>query len=227
MKKNVLLIGESSTIGKSIKKVLIKESYNIYGTTSKSLDLSSEDSVNRFIEKNKKTKFDHIIFLAAINNPTPFTELSREAFEDAYSINFKSFIYLLKSLIDNIPKNQNSTITLISSLYGVVGRKNRFLYSTSKHFLNGAMKTLAIELAPYSIRVNCVSPGYVDTRMTKKNNNKVQLKKIINKIPMSRLGRPKEIANVVSFLISNNASYITGQNIIVDGGVMAGGFWAD
>ena len=126
-----------------------------------------------------------------------------------------------------MPTNSNSSIIIISSLFSSFGRDKRFLYSSSKHFLNGAMKNLAIELGTYRIRVNSIAPGFIDTKMTRNNNSNNSLSKIIKKIPAGRLGKSKDIAEVVMFLLSSKSSYITGQELVVDGGLTAGGFWED
>ena len=89
------------------------------------------------------------------------------------------------------------------------------------------MKNLAIELGTYRIRVNSIAPGFIDTKMTRNNNSNNSLSKIIKKIPAGRLGKSKDIAEVVMFLLSSKSSYITGQELVVDGGLTAGGFWED
>ncbi len=226
MAKKVLLIGEKSDIGKGIKNSLKKGGYSIDGTSSKTLDLSSRESVDSFLSKSNK-KYDSIIFVAASNIPKNFMKLKSQDFDESIDINFKSFVLILRTLIKKMPKNSNSSIVIISSLFASSGRNGRFLYSSSKHFLNGAMKNLSIELGSSGIRVNSIAPGFIDTKMTRNNNSKDSLKKIIKKIPIGRLGNPKDIANLVLFLLSSKAAYITGQELIVDGGITAGGFWED
>ncbi|MDG2006280.1 MAG: SDR family oxidoreductase [Thermodesulfobacteriota bacteirum] len=226
MAKSALLIGEKSDIGATIKTYLKKEGYVVTGTTSSTLDLSSKESVDNFLLKNNK-KFNSIIFVAATNTPKKFLNLEDKDFDYSYDVNFKSFVFILKNLISKMPTNSNSSIIIISSLFGSFGRDKRFLYSSSKHFLNGAMKNLAIELGTYRIRVNSIAPGFIDTKMTRNNNSNNSLSKIIKKIPAGRLGKSKDIAEVVMFLLSSKASYITGQELVVDGGLTAGGFWED
>ena len=226
MSKSALLIGERSDIGTTIKTLLKKDGYNVTGTSSRSLDLSSKVSVDNFLLKNNK-KFNSIIFVAATNTPEKFLNLKDRDFDYSYNVNFKSFIFILRNLISKMPRNTNSSIIIISSLFGSVGRNKRFLYSSSKHFLNGAMKNLAIELGAHGIRVNSIAPGFIDTKMTRSNNSKTSVTKIIKKIPVGRLGKSKDIAELAMFLLSSKASYISGQELVVDGGLTAGGFWED
>ena len=113
---------------------------------------------------------------------------------------------------------------MISSLYGFLARKGRLPYVISKHALNGAVKTLAIELAPFGIIVNALSPGYIATKMTYQNNSPEKVAKFVEGIPVGRLGDPGDIAEVAAFLCSRKNRYLTGQDIVVDGGFSVGGF---
>jgi len=94
----------------------------------------------------------------------------------------------------------------------------------SKHALQGAVKTLAIEWAPLGVLVNAISPGYISTKMTYKNNSAETIARFIAGIPLGRLGTPEDIAEVASFLCSSNNRYLTGQDLVVDGGFSIGGF---
>jgi 3-oxoacyl-[acyl-carrier protein] reductase len=109
-------------------------------------------------------------------------------------------------------------------LYGFLARKGRLPYVISKHGLLGAVRTLAIELAKYNILTNAVSPGYINTKMTTKNNSPEKINELVQGIPQRRLGKPEEIAKVVNFLVNDDNTYINGQDIVVDGGFSIGGF---
>ena len=220
--ENVLLIGASGGIGSSIKKKLSKK-YHLDSTNSKKLDLSKEKSIKNFIHK-KKIKYNHIIFSAGINELTSFQQISKYSLINALEVNIINFLIVLSSLIKNNLAKNNCSITLISSLYGVFGRKNRLPYVISKHALNGASKTLAIELGKKKIRVNTISPGFINTKLTKKNLTINEINSIKNKIPLGDLGNPEDIANVASFLVSKEARYVSGTNIVVDGAYSCGAF---
>jgi len=115
-------------------------------------------------------------------------------------------------------------VLVISSLYGFLARSGRLPYVISKHGLNGAVKTLAIELAPYGVLVNSLSPGYIGTKMTYQNNSEETIAKLVLGIPLGRLGSAEDIAEVAEFLCSKKNKYINGQDIVVDGGFSIGGF---
>ena len=97
-------------------------------------------------------------------------------------------------------------------------------YAISKHALIGAMKTMAIELGEFGVMVNAVSPGYIDTKMTSKNNSPEVIQKLISGIPVKRLGSPDDVARAVSFLASPQNHYVNGLDLVVDGGYSVGGF---
>jgi 3-oxoacyl-[acyl-carrier protein] reductase len=129
-----------------------------------------------------------------------------------------------KYLLPYFKRTKNGHILAISSIYGVVSRKGRSAYSMSKHALTGLVQTMALEFALYNVKVNALAPGFVETEMTKKNNTKEIIDGFIEKIPLGKLSLPEDIANAAYYLCSPQNTYITGQNIIADGGILAGGF---
>ena len=114
--------------------------------------------------------------------------------------------------------NLYGRIINISSIYGTISKSKRASYSTTKWGLIGFTKAVALDLASKGVLVNAVSPGFVDTSLTRKILGENELKKLISTIPQQRLANPKEIAKIVLFLSSDENTYITGQNIIIDGG---------
>lgn len=106
----------------------------------------------------------------------------------------------------------------ISSAFGIIARAKQTLYVASKHGLNGMTKALALELAPNNILVNSVCPGFVETDMVLKRNSSIKIATLKEAIPLARLAKPKEIAELVHFLVSENNTYITGESILIDGG---------
>ena len=115
-------------------------------------------------------------------------------------------------------KNRGGRIINISSIFGVVGKKGRTLYASTKFGLIGLTKSSALDLAKYKILVNSVSPGVIKTGLTRKILNSKELKKIKGDIPLSKLGEATDVSNLVCFLCSKFNNYITGQNFLIDGG---------
>lgn len=107
----------------------------------------------------------------------------------------------------------------IGSIWGVISKSGRSIYSATKHGLHGITTTLALELAPYDVLVNTVAPGQTMTELTRKNNTDKEIERMKQDIPVRRLAQPEEIAKVVFFLGNENNTYVTGQQIVVDGGL--------
>lgn len=224
MGEKSLVIGAGGDIGKAILKTLSLRGRECVGTTRQTLDLSSPDSVDKFLDSNR-TEFDHIVFAAATNHPVPLLDMKSNALEEALAINIMSFIRLLQHYMCSSYGGKISSVVMISSLFGQFGRFGRLPYVMSKHALVGASKTLAIEFGGRNIRVNTISPGFIDTKLTRKNIPTERIKDLESRIPIGRLGHAQEIANAVEFLTSDKASYISGTDIVVDGGYSAGGFF--
>jgi len=220
--KRLFLTGGNGDIGSSIKELFIEKGYDVIAPSSKELNLENLKDIEKyFFDKNKD--FDVIIHCAGFNNPKTIEDLTIEDVEKTAKINYISFFELIKILSPVMKEKMSGKIVAISSLYGTITRSGRLAYTTSKHALNGCVKTLACELGKYNILVNAVSPGFVDTKMTRKNNSQEKIDLLCRKIPVNRLAKPVDIANAVYFLCSEQNTYITGQDIIVDGGFMAEG----
>jgi 3-oxoacyl-[acyl-carrier protein] reductase len=221
--KNLFLLGGQGDIGEAIGRKFRENDYKVIAPTSKDLNLEDRTSIEVFFDKNAITA-DVIIHSAGFNEPKSFEGLSYEDILKAHSINVFGFYSVLQRLLPAMKARRKGDILAISSLYGIIAREKRLPYVMSKHALNGLVKTLAIEFGQHNIKVNALSPGFVDTKMTRKNNEEKTIKGLTEKIPLGRLAKPEEIAEVAFFLCSEANAYITGQNIIVDGGYSVGGF---
>ena len=217
-KKKILIIGANSDLAKAAIKIL-KNNFEIIKLGSKELDLSKTFEANKL-----KLNFEHLIFFSAINQKKKFIKYSNEEIENHYKINFLNLSLLIKNIIPVFMKKKSvNKIILISSLYSLFGRSERLPYSISKFALNGLGKNLAVEYGKYGILTNLVIPGFVDTKLTKKNIHPTDLKKIKSKTPTNSLVTKKQIAEVINFLISDKSNGINGQTIVVDGGLSSNG----
>lgn len=216
--KTVLIIGSNSDIAKETFKI-IKRNFNVINLNSKNFDLSKRSS-----SENIDLDFDHLIFFSAINQKKKFIKYSDQEIIDHYNINFLNLSLFIKTIIPNfISKKDINKIILVSSLYSKFGRSDRIPYSISKFALNGLGKNLAVEYGKYGIITNLVIPGFVDTKLTRKNLSEKDLKNIKTKTPIRCLVKKKQIAEVIEFLLSNKSNGINGQEIIVDGGLSSNG----
>lgn len=183
------------------------------------VDLSSLD---RFLEDLKRYgRIDICVNNAGINRLNNIVQARIEDWDDMVNVNLRAPYMLMRHVSRLMKKNRYGRIINISSIFGVISRARRSVYTTTKYGLRGMTVTAALELAKYNILVNAVSPGFIRTDMTARNLNKKEQEGIIRQIPMGRFGTPAEISHVILFLASHYNTYITGQNIIVDGGYVS------
>ena len=216
--EKVLITGASKGIGKAIAEKFTTEGFEVVKPSSRELDLSSNDSVMSFIKKNKRVKFDTIINNAGINDLNDITDVLDRDIEKIMSINLLSPLKLIRAFAPAMKKAKYGRIVNIGSIWAVVSRPGRGVYSASKHGLHGLTNTAALELARYNILVNTLCPGFTDTELTRKNLNLKERKLICSEIPLGRMAETVEIASLAYFLGSRMNSYITGQKIVIDGG---------
>lgn len=221
--KNVFLTGANGDIGAAIKNIFEKNGCAVTAPSRQELNLETADSIRSYF-RNNPLKADVIIHCAGFNDPKKTELLTFEEVEKTAKINYMSFFEIVKTLSPYMKEVKKGHILAISSLYATSGRSGRLAYASSKHALNGAVETFACEFGEYNILVNALSPGYVNTKMTRKNNSHEKIDLLTAKIPLKKLAEPEDIAKTAFYLCSENNTYISGQNIIVDGGFSAGGY---
>lgn len=183
------------------------------------VDFTSEPSLQAFLsELEEYARIDVCINNAGINRINFITETALEDWEDIMKVNLRAPFLIVQKLIQKMQENLYGRIINISSIFGLLSRERRCAYSMSKYGLRGLTVTGSIELARYNILVNTVSPGFVLTDLTKKILSEGEIQQLCQQIPAGRLATPDEISRVIIFLASSLNTYLTGQNIIVDGG---------
>lgn len=234
-KGNVFISGASRGIGRDIAIHFANNGYKVVGTSRKNFDFD-EDLNNLFPVKLDITNRDDIkdcftelksndllpsilINNAGITSDQIFLRMKDEEWDSVIETNLTGTFNLSKIFIKNMIKNKSGRIINISSVSGLMGNPGQVNYSSSKAALNGFTKSLAKEVGSRNITVNSVAPGYIETDMTAFLDNKSK-EKIIKNIPLGRFGNVKDISKMVMFLASDEASYITGQTISVDGGLL-------
>ena len=183
------------------------------------LDFSSDDSIQNFLGYLEKLdRIDVLINNAGVNKINLIHNIHENDWDWINNINLRG-PFLLTRIVSKIMQKQScGKIVNIASIFSVVSKSKRAAYSATKWGLVGFTKAVANDLAPYNILVNAVSPGFVDTELTRKILSKKEIEKLIESIPQKRLANVEEIAKTVLFLSSDHNTYITGQNISVDGG---------
>lgn len=221
--KTLLLTGASGEIGGAILEKFQQNDFNIIAPNREQMDMSQVSSITTFMQ-NLEKPIDVFIHCAGFNTPKPVGELTHDDIEKTMQINAFAFYDIIAYLLPQLKQRKNAAILGISSIYGSFSRKKRLAYAASKHALNGMIKTLALELGEYNIKVNGVAPGFVDTKMTHKNNSPDIIDGFKRKIPLGNLGLPADIAKACYFLCSPENTYIHGEILMVDGGYSVGGF---
>ena len=183
------------------------------------LDYLSDVSVKDFIYSVKKLgSIDVLINNAGVNKIESVSEISEDDWDWINAVNLRGPFLLTQAVSEKMKKQKSGKIINIASIFGVVSKENRAAYSSTKWGLIGFTKAVALDLASFNVQVNAVSPGFVDTDLTHRILGPENMKQLVETIPQGRLVQPDEIAKVVLFLCSALNTYITGQNIVVDGG---------
>ncbi len=185
------------------------------------VDVADAEAVTAAINKVLEThgKVDILVNNAGITRDNLLMRLSEEHWDEVLDVNLKSAFNTCKAVVRPMMKARSGKIINISSVVGLTGNPGQAHYAASKSGLIGFSKSLARELASRGINVNCVAPGFIETKMTDAIADKHK-EALLGAIPLGRMGQPEEIANAVFFLAGENANYITGQTLTVDGGMV-------
>jgi 3-oxoacyl-[acyl-carrier protein] reductase len=237
-KKNIIVTGASGGIGNAIIKKLSEAGANILasGTRIEKLeelkknfeglkilkfDISQSDKIEEFIENATSElggSLDGIVNNAGITQDNLAIRMSLDEWQKVININLTSTFLMSKFAIKKMLKNKSGKIINITSVVGHTGNLGQANYTASKAGIVAMSKSLAIEYAKKNININCISPGFIQTAMTDKIDDKFK-EVIISKIPSARLGEPNDIANAVLFLSSDQSNYINGETLHVNGGM--------
>lgn len=183
-------------------------------------DVTNEQSVKEAFDKvlNEASRIDVLVNNAGITRDNLIIRMSTEEWDAVINTNLKGAFLCSKMVAKQMMSQRWGRIINISSIVGIIGNAGQSNYSSSKAGIIGFTKSLAKELAPRNILVNCIAPGYVITTMTEKLNDE-QKDSFLKNIPLKRGALPSDIASVVAFFASEDANYITGQVLNVDGGL--------
>ena len=241
--KVALITGGSRGIGKSIVEKFVENGCNVAFTFNKSESdaklIESNLSENNIQIKGYKSdasklteaelltksvltdfgKIDILINNAGITKDNLLMRMSENDFNEVLNVNLNSVFNMTKAVQREFLKNRSGSIINISSVVGIKGNAGQSNYSASKAGIIGFTKSIALELGSRNIRSNVVAPGFIETEMTK-NLSGDTLKSWYDSIPLKRGGKPSDIGNVCVFLGSDMSSYITGQTLVVDGGML-------
>ena len=240
MKDKVILVtGANRGIGLNIIQRLNNDGYTVIGTSRTDdganiisqeincsggkglkMDVTNQESINSAI-KNIQDEYGALYGLvnnAGITNDNLLMRMTDEQWSSVIETNLTSIYRVTKSIVKDMMKARQGRIVNIGSIVGMMGNAGQSNYSASKSGLLGFTKSLARELSSRNINVNSISPGFIDTDMTKALSDD-QIDNLSKNIPLGRIAESSEVSSVVSFLLSDDSSYITGENINVNGGL--------
>ena len=240
--KVALVTGASRGIGASIAVELAKNNMLVIGTATsdkgvgaieENFKLNNQNGIGLVLDVNDNKSIESLINHveesygnisilvnnAGITKDTLLMKMKDEDWDEVMNTNLKSVFKLSQSVIRKMMKNRYGRIINISSVVGHSGNAGQTNYTASKAGMSGFTKSLAQEVGSRGITVNCVAPGFIDTEMTRSLPEEYK-NQLISKIPLGKLGSPNDIANAVAFLASENASYITGETLHINGGML-------
>jgi len=233
--KTALITGASRGIGNAIALHLKNEGYRVLGTATTSsgvlkledegieglvLDLNSVESKEQLWEQVKKKEIQISVLVnnAGITRDNIVLRMSEDEWQDIMNVNLNGAFYLSKKVLKMMLKLKWGRIINITSTSASIGNKGQSNYSAAKAGVEAFTKSLAREVGSRNITINSIAPGFIDTDMTQQNDG-VNTDELIKEIPLGRFGKPDEVAHLASFLCSEEASYITGQIIHINGGL--------
>jgi 3-oxoacyl-[acyl-carrier protein] reductase len=236
--RSALVTGASGGIGAAIARVLHAQGANVAvsGTRRDALDalagelgerahvlpcnLADKAEVEALIPKAEEAmgKLDILVANAGVTRDNLFVALRDEDWDEVIAVNLSATFRLARAAVKTMMRRRFGRIVAITSVVGATGNPGQVNYVASKAGLTGLVKSVAQEYARRNVTANCVAPGFIATAMTEKLNDK-QRETILSRVPAGRLGTPEEVAAAVLFLASNEAAYVTGQTLHVNGGM--------
>lgn len=181
-------------------------------------DLGLDDQIEKLASESFSV--DGVVSCSGINDKAPIKHVTREKIDKMYNANVYGPMLLVKELLKKKKVNNAASIVFISSISSFYATVSNALYASSKGAINSLVKVLALELSSKKIRVNSILPGMVRTGMINAYGlSQEEMDSVVNEYPLGRIGEPKDIANAASFFISDDSSWITGANLVVDGGI--------
>jgi 3-oxoacyl-[acyl-carrier protein] reductase len=182
------------------------------------VNFSKLDETEKFLKNIESEIFDILVNNAGINKINLLTDIKLQDWQNIQDVNLRAPFLVSQCVAKGMIKKKSGRIINMASIFGMVTKEERLSYTTSKAGLLGMTKTLALELAHHNILVNAVSPGFIDTELTRRVLGDSGIIEMTKRVPLNRLGTAKDVSNVVLFLASELNQFITGENMVIDGG---------
>jgi 3-oxoacyl-[acyl-carrier protein] reductase len=222
--------GATRGIGAAIAERLLREGARVLATGTRpngntppgaeyfAVDFTDDPAVAALAVEVEQGGFDIIVNNAGINKIGPFDELDPADFDRIQRVNVRAPFLLCRAALPYMRRQRWGRIVNISSIFGRVSKELRAPYSASKFALDGMTAALAAEVASEGVLANCIAPGFIDTELTRRVLGEEGMRELAERVPMRRLGQPAEIAAFVAWLVGPENTYVSGQNLVIDGG---------
>ncbi len=212
------MTGGTRGIGKAIADEFRAAGFHVLAPARAELELSDSVAVEAYAKQ--LPDIDVLINNAGENNPLPLDQIALDNLERIIAVNVTAPFLISRHVATKMAQRKWGRVVNISSVYSLVSRAKRSMYSTTKAAVNGMTRALAVELGPSNVLVNSICPGFVDTDLTRQNNTQSEIDALCATVPLRRLASVEEIARLAFFLGSEANTYITGQSIVIDGGFL-------
>ena len=231
--RRALVTGGAGGIGSAICNALAEGGFEVIQTSrtkgteresifqTHAVDFGDKSDTLRFAKEVAAMEIDVLVNNAGINLVSPIAQIDPNDFERIQSVNLVAPMVLSQAVLAHMRKRRWGRIINVASIFAHVSRAQRAAYSASKFGLVGLTKAVAAEVASQGILVNCVSPGVIETELTRSVLGEAGIAQLTKEIPIGRIGHPEEVARLVRFLASDENTYISGQSIVIDGGFIS------
>lgn len=228
--KRALVTGGTRGIGAAIAARLVAHGATVTVTGTRSdgiapqgcdyvaVDFADNAAISAFADYVAALKFDVLVNNAGINKIAPFAEIDPGDFARIQQVNVTAPFLMARAVLPAMKAKGWGRIVTLSSIWGRISKAQRGAYSASKFAVDGMTAALAAEVAEFGILANCVAPGFIDTELTRTTLGEQGMRDLAAQVPARRLGRPEEVAALVAWLAGPENSYVSGQNIVIDGG---------
>jgi 3-oxoacyl-[acyl-carrier protein] reductase len=227
----VLVTGATRGIGQAIAQHFHHQGHKVYGTGTSVMevppryltayyaaDFTDRDQIEALSHSLTDLDIEILINNAGINRIKNFLDITPEDWEDQHMVNVYAPYRLSQAVIPSMQNRQWGRIVNMASVWSRISKTGRAAYSANKFALDGMTKAMAAEFGKDGILINCVSPGFIDTELTRVNLGADGIKKMLERVPLNLMGNKFDVAELVLWLASTENKYMTGQNLVIDGG---------